>query len=192
DAPRERMALADEMLELGERSGDREAVLRGHAYRLWSFLELADVDAVDRELAQYARLAEALRMPEHIWQTYALRGLRVLLDGKIEEAERLAEQARKAGDRAEQAIAQQYHGIQMIQIRSMQGRGAELLPRVRELAEEFPGIPAWRVGVVTLAARSGDLELARRELERFAGDDFSAIPQDANWFTAMSLMGEAI
>src|SRR5262249_61664157 len=97
--------------------------------------------AVDRELAQYARLAEALRMPEHIWQTYALRGMRVLLDGKVEEAERLAEQARKAGYRAEQAIAQQYHGIQMIQIRSMQGRGAELLPRVRQPAQAIPATP---------------------------------------------------
>ncbi len=191
-AAAERMAIAEEMLELGDRCGDREAVLRGHAYRLWSFLELGDVAAVDRELSLYARLAEELRMPEHSWHTYALRGMRVLLDGKIDEAERLAEQARSAGDRAEQAISQQYHGIQMIQIRSMQGRGEELLPRVRELAEEFPGIPAWRVGVVTLAARSDDLELARRELERFAGDDFSAIPTDANWFTAMSLLGEAI
>ena len=41
--PRERLAIADEMLELGEAAGDREAVLRGHAYRLWSFLELGDV-----------------------------------------------------------------------------------------------------------------------------------------------------
>ena len=70
----------------------------------------------------------------------------------------------------------------MIQIRSMQGRAGELLPAVRDLAERFPGIPAWRGGVVTLAARSGDVELARRELERFAGDDFAAIPRDANWF----------
>ena len=192
ESARERMAIADEMLELGQRCRDREAVLRGHAYRLWSYLELGDVAAVDRELTQYARVAEELRMPEHSWHTYALRGMRVLLDGRIEEAERLAEQARRAGDRAEQAISQQYYGIQMIQIRSMQGRGEELLPRVRELAEEFPGIPAWRVGVVTLAARSGDLDVARRELERFAGDDFSAIPRDANWFTAMSLLGEAI
>src|SRR5262249_52846793 len=56
----------------------------------------------------------------------------------------------------------------------------------------FPGIPAWRGGVITLAARSGDDELARRELDRFTGDDFSAIPRDANWFAAMSLIGEAI
>src|SRR3954470_4300224 len=191
-APRERLKLADELLELGTACGDREAVLRGHAYRLWSYLELGDVAAVDLELTAYAKVAEELRMPEHTWHTYALRGMRILLDGKIEEAERLAEQARRAGERAEQAIAQQYYGIQMTQIRSMQGRAAELLPAARDLAERFPGIPAWRTAVITLAARSGDQELAKLELERFAGDDFGALPRDANWFTAMSLMGEAI
>jgi class 3 adenylate cyclase/tetratricopeptide (TPR) repeat protein len=191
-AARERLAIAEEMLELGSATGDRETILRGHAYRLWSYLELGDVAAVDRELTAYAGLAEELRMPEHAWHTYALRGMRVLLDGKIEEAERLAEQARRAGDRAEQPLAQQYYGIQMTQIRSMQGRAAELLPSVRDLAERFPGIPAWRTAVISLAARSGDDELAKLELDRFAGNDFGALPRDANWFTAMSLMGEAI
>ena len=192
NAARARLAIAEELLELGLATGDREAVLRGHAYRLWSYLELGDVAAVDRELTAYAGLAEELRMPEHAWHTYALRGMRVLLDGKIEEAERLAEQARRAGDRAEQPLAQQYYGIQMTQIRSMQGRAAELLPSVRDLAERFPGIPAWRTAVISLAARSGDDELAKLELERFAGDDFGVLPRDANWFTAMSLIGEAI
>ena len=50
----ERLGIADEMVELGEQSGDREAILRGHAYRLWSFLELGDIPAVDRELELYA------------------------------------------------------------------------------------------------------------------------------------------
>ncbi len=192
NAARERLAIAEEMLELGSACGDREAMLRGHAYRAWSYLELGDVAAVDRELTVYATLADELRMPEHTWHTYALRGMRVLLDGKIDEAERLAEQARRAGERAEQPLAQQYYGIQMTQIRSMQGRAGELLPSARDLAERFPGIPAWRTAVITLAARSGDHELARLELQRFAGNDFSALPADANWFTAMSLMGEAI
>jgi class 3 adenylate cyclase len=167
-------------------------VVRGHAYRLWSFLELGDIAAVDRELETYARLADELRMPEHTWHTSALRGMRALLDGDIEEAERLAQEARRAGNRAEQAIAEQYYGIQMIQIRSMQGRAAELLPAVRDLAERFPGIPAWRGGQVTLAARTGDVELAQRELDRFAADDYSVFPRDVNWISAMSLIGEAI
>ena len=192
DAPGIRLAIADEMVELGESSGDREAVVRGHAYRLWSLLELGDIPGVDRELELYARLSDELRMPEHSWHTFVLRGMRAMLDGDVEEAERLALEGRRAGNRAEQAIAEQYYGIQMIQIRSMQGRAGELLPALRELAERFPGIPAWRTGQVTLAARAGDNELAQRELDRFAADDFSVLPKDVNWFAAMSLMGEAI
>ena len=191
DATRERLAIADEMVALGDSSGDREAVVRGHAYRLWSFLELGDIPAVDRELEIYARLADELRMPEHTWHTFALRGMRALLDGDMDKAERLAEEARRAGDRAEQPLAQQYYGIQMVQIRSMQGRAGELLPAVRDLAERFPGIPAWRTAQVTLAARSGDTEFAQRKLDHFAADDFAPLPRDVNWFAGMSLMGEA-
>jgi len=192
DGPRVRLALADEMVELGESRGERDAAVRGHAYRLWSLLELGDIEAADREMELYIRLAEELRMPEHTWYIAAMRGMRALLDGDVEEAERLAAEGRRAGNRAEQAIAEQWYGIQMIQIRSMQGRSGELLPAVRELAERFPGIPAWRGGQVTLAARSGDVELARRELDRFAADDFRVFPRDVNWFAAMSLIGEAI
>jgi eukaryotic-like serine/threonine-protein kinase len=192
NAPRERLGLADEMLRLGEASGNREAVLRAHSYRLWSFLELGDLAEVDRELAAYARIAEQLRMREYSWQTTCLHSMRKMLDGDIEQAERLAEESRRAGERAEQPVASQFYGIQMTQIRSLQGRAGELLPAVRDLSQRFPGIPAWRGGLITLAARSGDHELARVELERFAGDDFSAIPRDTNWFAAMSLLGEAI
>jgi class 3 adenylate cyclase len=192
DAPRERLALADEMLEIGKATGDQEVVLRAHGYRLWQLLELADMPAVDRELETYARLAEELRMPQHSWLTIALRGMRTLLNGDMNGAEQLANEAREAGRRAEQPVAEQFYGIQMVQIRSMQGRAGELLPAVRELAERFPGIPAWRTGVITLAARTGEIELAKRELEGFAGDDFSALPRDVNWTAGMSLMGEAV
>ena len=68
----------------------------------------------------------------------------------------------------------------------------ELLPTVRDLARRFPGIPAWRTGVISLAARGGDFELARAELDRFVGEDFSAMPRDINWLGGMSLLGEAI
>ena len=64
--------------------------------------------------------------------------MRSLLDGDIEEAERLANDARRAGQRAEQPVSEQFYGIQMTQIRSLQGRAGELLPAVRDLAERFP------------------------------------------------------
>ena len=191
DAPNERLAIADEMLALGESCGDRETVLRAHAFRVWQLIELGDLSAADRDLEIYAEQAEQLRMPQHIWQTYAMRAMRALLDGDIDKAEELTERSRREGERAEQPLASQYYGVQMNQIRSLQGRAGELIPGVRELVEEFPGIPAWRTALISLAARAGDFELGRHELERFVGDDLSAISRDANWFTAMSLLGEA-
>ena len=153
-----------------------------HAYRLWQFLELGDMEAVDRELATYARLADELRMPEHSWHVVAIAGharpARRRHRGR--RAAGRAGEARRASERSSRSHRSTY-GIQMIQIRSLQGRAGELIPAVRDLAERFPGIPAWRGGLITLAARSGDVELARRQLDRFAGDDFSAIPRDVNW-----------
>src|SRR5215207_1582841 len=192
DATRERLGIAREMLELGEASGDREAILHAHAFLMTAHLELGDVDAADRELESYTRLADELRMPEHSWHAIAHRAMRALLDGDLDEAERLADESRRAGERAEQPLASQFYGIQMTQIRSLQGRAGELLPAVRDLAQRFPGIPAWRTGVISLAARAGETEVARVELQRFAGKDFSAIPRDINWLPAMSLLGEVI
>jgi len=191
DAARERLAIADEMLSLGQASGDREAILRAHAYRVQNHLELGEMDAVDREIEAYAEGAQELRMPQHSWHTDALRGMRALMEGKLEAAERLAEQARRAGERAEQPLARQYYGIQLVGIRGLQGRVAELLPPIRELVKRFPGIPAWRSALITVAARSGEIEEGRLELERFVGEDFSAVPRDANWLPGIGLLAEA-
>ena len=176
-APRERLAIADELLELGEATGDREAVLRGHAYRLWSYLELGDVAAVDRELTPTRGSPRSCGCPSTPGTRSPCAGCARCSTARSRRPSGWRSRRGGPATAPSSRSPQQYYGIQMTQIRSMQGRAAELLPAVRDLAERFPGIPAWRAAVITLAARSGDVELARRELERFAGDDFSAIPQ---------------
>ena len=150
----------------------------GHAYRLWSLLELGDIPAVDRELELYARLADELRMPEHIWHTY-----RAARDaGPARRRHRRGRAPRRGGEagrRPRRAAARaavlrdpddpdpQHAGARR---RAAAGR-----PRARRA---LPGDSRLaRRGWSRLAARSGDVELARRELERFAGDDFAAIPE---------------
>jgi eukaryotic-like serine/threonine-protein kinase len=179
------------MQQLSEDCGDREMVVRCHAYRLREHLELGDIDGVDRELAEFARLAQELRMPQHIWHIYALRSTRAMIDGDLEEAERLAEESRAKGERAEQPLAAQYYGIQLTQVRRFQGRTGELEPAVKELAERYPLIPAWRTALISLHAIGGNVDEGRIELERFVGEDFSVIARDAVWVTALGLLGEA-
>src|SRR3989449_120349 len=51
----ERLAIADEILHLGERTGDRELALLGHRVRIVGFLEHGDVVATDREIEAVAQ-----------------------------------------------------------------------------------------------------------------------------------------
>ncbi len=187
----ERLRTADEMRDLGEKLSDTETVLLSHAYRVREFLELGDVAALDRELLAYEKCAEELRMPHHLWHVPALRAMRAMIDGDLERAERLAEEARDSGERAEQQLAAQFYGIQLLQLRRLQGRTDELIPAVRQLVEDFPAIPAWRTALASLLATAGADEEARLELERLAAGDFAAVPRDLQWLPAMSLMGES-
>ena len=83
-------------IELGRgvrRPRDRSARPRLPAARATS--SSATSPASTASSAAYARLAEELRLPQHLWHTSALRGMRAMIDGDLEEAERLAEEARR-------------------------------------------------------------------------------------------------
>ena len=191
EAPRQRLATADELLELAERAGDRELAVRGHVYRLLSLLDLGDVAGADLELDIYARLAEELRQPQHLWHVPLLRGMRAMMNGRFEEAERLAEEARRGGERAEEPLSAQLYALQLAVLRRHQGRMEEMIPAVREMAERYPAIRAWRHALVSFLADAGRLEETRAEFERLAANDFDDIPIDLQWLTAVTRIADA-
>ena len=69
---------------------------------------LGDIPAVDRDLDTYVRLATELRQPSFLWHIPLLRGMRAMIDGRFEEAEELALEARAGGERAGEPLAQQF------------------------------------------------------------------------------------
>ena len=54
----------------------------------------------------YGRLAEELRQPFFLWREAGFRAMRALFDGRLEEAERLAQQALTVGRRTPQTWSQ--------------------------------------------------------------------------------------
>jgi len=187
----QRLANAEEMLELAERAGDRELAVRAHAYRLVAHLDLGEVDRADFELDAYSRLAEELRQPQHLWHVPLLRGMRATMDGRFDEAERLAEEARRGGERAQEPLSAQFHSLQLSVLRRHQGRVEEVIPAVREVSERYPAIRAWRLALVSLLAEAGRFEEARAEFERVAAHNFEDIPLDAQWMPAMARIADA-
>ena len=191
EAMRQRLGNTDEMLELAERAGDRELAVRGHVYRMLALLDVGDVARADVELDTYSRLAEELRMPQHLWHVPLLRGMRASMDGRFADAERLADEARRGGERAQEPLSAQLYALQMSVLRRHQGRVEEMIPAVREMAQRYPAIRAWRLALVSFLADAGRLEETRTEFERLAAHDFDDIPLDAQWLTAMTRIADA-
>ena len=191
DRAEERLAVADELEELGRRTGDREMELRGHLYRLRELLEQGDVAGVDRELDAYERIADELRMPAHLWHVPLMRAMRALIDGRFEEAERLAGEAAAGGQRAQEPLSAQLLALQLSLIRRFQGRMEELLPEVERLADRYPAIPAWRLALVNLYTELDRREEARAAFERLASSDFEDIKHDAQYLASLTLSAES-
>src|SRR5262249_40504061 len=87
----ERLADATEALAIAETIGDWDLALEISYSRIGDLLELGDIDAVDREMRNYSRISaqlggRAIRVEE-------LRAMRVLLEGRYNEAEEYIQRA---------------------------------------------------------------------------------------------------
>src|SRR5207244_3226201 len=107
----ERLAIADEIVTLGQRTADRELSLLGHRFRIVGFLERGDVVAADREIEAWAQIAGELRRPLStdlaIW-----RATRAIMDGRFAEGEEQAKRAFELGQRERDAQPTMRHEIQ--------------------------------------------------------------------------------
>jgi eukaryotic-like serine/threonine-protein kinase len=187
----ERLAMADELLELAERAGDDDMVVRGHAYRLTDLLVLGDIAGVDRELEIYTRLAKRLRQPQHLWHVPLFRAMRAIMEGRFDDAEALSAEAATLGQRAQEPLAAQFTAIQMTLLHTHRGTIAEMLPVVRDIARRYPAIKAWHLALVTCLTEAGEIREARTELDRLAANDFDDLPLDAQWIAGVSLVSRA-
>ena len=125
-----------------------------------------------------------------LYLTALLRGMRALLDGRIEEAERLAQQALPLGQRSQNPNAMNLFGAQIAAIRREQGRLGEMAGIILPLVQQYPLIPAWRTAAALLHSELGHETDARREFETLAQNDFAVIRRDANWSAAMAILSQ--
>jgi hypothetical protein len=171
-------ALAGEVLQLADATGDPELELFGRVLRAGSALEGGDIRTVEADVAAHARLAEELRMPVHRWAATTMRAMQALLRGELQEAERLAGQARSiepGRPNVEHAYLRQ-----LSLLRWHQGRLGELRERWEEVRQQFAGTrnPLTATGWLALAdAERGDDEAARRLLEPLV-DQISRLPRE--------------
>lgn len=183
----QRLSDSSELLRFGREAEDVELTLQGHAWLVVDLLERGDVDAVEAQIEAFTTGAERLRQPLYLWQAGVWRAMWALLAGRLERADRLAQQALALGARAEAVTAAQYYGVQLIAISREQGRIAGLEPAIRRLLAEYPNRLGYRAGLALLLVETGRFDEARDEVALLDPDE---VPEDVDWLTTMTLLAD--
>lgn len=131
----ERLALAGELLDLGEELGDPAITFDTAFSYSGTAWEAGDVPTINHMEEIATALAFDLRQPRLEWQASFMRTARRLLEGALEEAEKNAELTLELGRRAGyDGEAFIFHTEQMLEIRRWQHRLGDVIEDFRDLA----------------------------------------------------------
>jgi hypothetical protein len=180
--PRSRLPITERQIELAERCGPSEVLALGHQERFLDFVEMGEGGRLEHAYFAFERVVHRVRQPFFQWTLGLFHGLRALLAGRIDEAERLAHEALAIGQSVGTPNALGAFSAQIFAIRREQGRIAELEAPLRMLLSEQPDLPIHRTGLAAIAAECGRREEAAdaivRLFERGGIDEF---PRDEHF-----------
>jgi DNA-binding SARP family transcriptional activator len=186
----ERLEVAGELRQIAADIGDLELELEGAGWTVVDLLELGDVAGADVQIEAAAALAAVVHRPLYLWWTSLFRCARAQLSGDFDEAERLAGETLAIGQRGHAENALHYYAMAMFNIRREQGRLGEVEDAVGQFIEMYPAIPAWRCCQALMHIELGRHEEAREAFDSVAAAGFDALPRDANWLIAVTLLAE--
>ncbi len=193
DHTRERLDVADEMVDLARRARDGELALQARNWRIVDLLELGDGPRVRLELDAYAALSAEARLPAYAWYLPMWHATMALLEGRIGRGLELARRAQMLGRRAGDANAEVcYAEHQLLRLVVEQRAGdldpaaVDVDPSVTERSERGPAWRAYRFTFAWVHAERGELQLARRDYEDALADGLDTLPRDVNWLSALS------
>ena len=111
--------------------------------------------------------------PMLAWVTSYAQSWQRILEGDLEGAEQLANQALELGGATGQPDAMPIYGGQLVDLRWHQGRDAELVELIEQMVDSTPDIDSFRSALARIYADIGRTEDARQLLEREAEMEFA-------------------
>jgi class 3 adenylate cyclase len=186
----EQVDAADRIISLARQCGEREMEFRGHHFRLGSLLQTGDVKGFNTEIAECERLAAALRQPLYEWQTKVFRASQALVEGQLQDGERLAQEAATIGQRGQPEITTAVFGAQIFITRWAQGTLDELTEQAMAFVAAYPK-SAWPAALTFAYAETDRRAEAREVFEGLAADDFAGLRRDGNYLAACACLAVA-
>jgi len=169
--------------------GPLSDVARG--MRIALLIEAYAIDEARADIAAHRELSE--RAGQHFLAVIVEQhdAILALCDGQLDAAEAAATRADEIARRVEGASSAVY-GIQMFSIRREQGRLGEIAPVVRLIASrEMEPDSLWRPALAVLLAEIGDVEAARRELQKLVDAGLGTVPRGGLGVGGLTYMADA-
>jgi hypothetical protein len=186
----ERLVVSDELIRTSRQIGDRERTLQGLHARILDLIQAGEIAAARSALEELTELAQDVRQPLFAHFAVAWSAAFAQMEGRLDEAERLAAESAEMRRRMETADAESVFAAQLFLIRLGQGRVRELVPAVEQFVEAYPALAAWRAALPLGYLADGREADSARELER-AMSGLEALPQDFFWLPTVALLAEA-
>lgn len=158
----EQVALADELLALGRRTGDQRSELLALAFRHNARIQLADRAGYEADLEELQQRATEVGTRRARYILAVGQGLQALMEGRFAEVERLSEQALSYGGLQTDRLAG--HPARITRMHWEQGRLDKAIETSREWAQRIRGHPVARVSTARLQAELSDREPAQTAL----------------------------
>src|SRR5581483_5853394 len=180
DNPRERVGIADALLRLANRNGDRRLAFRARAARIWDHLELGQIAPFEADVAACDELARESRQPSQIALVTSFRVTRATLKGRFNEAEALAAEVLENGRWLGQA-AEAVFALELMMVRYLQGRLSELIDGFRAFVALHPGIFGARCALGLTYLQMGAHGDARAILAELMAHDLADWPRNGTF-----------
>jgi tetratricopeptide (TPR) repeat protein len=186
DRPHERLAVAAELVALGERTGDRRLVVSGREGAFGAHVLLGDRAGAEASLAAWLDAAQALRQPSYLFLAQMAQGSWAATLGRFDEAQRRFDEALEQGRRTV-PFAALVHGGQLALL-SYYRADMRIRDDAVELFDRLDTFSSYRslarYGRALAQAMGGELEKAREVLDALP---FGSLPRDENWLLTGAL-----
>jgi DNA-binding CsgD family transcriptional regulator/tetratricopeptide (TPR) repeat protein len=182
--------MLTEARAIAEDLGNTEIATEAMAWRVPAFVSLCDMESARRDVPVLREMAERTAQPFMLHVADHYGSAIALSDGRLADAERLAERSHESSRLLTGRDASGVYGIQMFGIRREAGRLAELAPVVRILAGGAGREGPWRPGLAALLAELGMEAEARRELSRLAGEGLEPF-RASLWLATLAYLTDA-
>ena len=188
---RERLLLASELEQLCATYGRPQATLLAATMGCQAAMEAGEFETADRRLATIDEIAAALHQPLSLGYARLRQSIRAAIDGRLDDSERLADEAYQYAKASGQPDAHAFWVGQVFNIRFHQGRLDEITDELTATADAYPGIVAFRAAIAMVATELDRFDEARGALDAVFGAGGTGVPDDLNWLTTIAFATQA-